>query len=427
MTSPKSDAPAAVPSTAAPGADTRIEALCEGLQPPLGLNGPSARLLEALAAETDATRGSLMVVDPATGRLMITAGIGIPEDLVGRPITPRPRSISEWVYRNRRSLILNGKVQDQRFESSAPQTGIESAMCLPLMGARSIVGVLNLARRTPAPVFSDADIARLATLVRPVGPAIERLERGMLAARLLHQVENGAGDPRQTLLPPGVTPVRDYEIGLSVVPGMRRGADLCERAAHDDGANTLLVADVPGDGLAAAVTSAFVHGLFVAGADHRRSISGLVSQINAELHSRFGGSRPAALWVARLGRSGEIVSCNAGGPAPFWIPADGGSIQRLGSGGPLAGALPRPAFDEEQLRLMPGDLIVAVSDGLLSVEDATGHAFGEERVAEWLVERRRDALDRIGQELCAAALAFCGRPAPPDDMVALALRYAPGS
>jgi len=403
-----------------------MRAICDAILPATEERGLPGRVLELLCRASGAARASLMVMDPASGRLHIAAAIGLPEAMIGNPVPPRPHSISEWVYRNRRALVLNGAVREQRFEGSDSGAEIESALCLPLVGRRGILGVLNLARRTPAPVFTDADLACCGTLAEPVARAIERLEHAGFAARVLERFEAEDALGRGTLLTPGVTAGRDYDFGVTRHAGVRPGGDLCERVPHDNGGNSVLMVDVAGHGAGAAATAALVQGLFIATASPRRSSAGTVAQINAELFTRAAERGCVTLWTARFDRSGEFVSCRAGYPAPFWVPADGSTIQRLTSGGPPAGSLAHHPFEEEHARLLPGDLIVAASNGLLNAEDFTGQAFGERRLMESLEELRREPLDRLGEALCEAALAFSGRARPVDDCVVLAVRYTPG-
>lgn len=402
-----------------------VHGVCNSILPGAEQTSPLARVLELLCLTSEATRASLMVIDPDSGRLHIVAAVGLPATLIGHPVTPRPRSISEWVFRNRRGLVLNGAVREQRFEGNPAGGEIESALCLPLVGRSGIVGVLNLARRAPAPIFTDVDLQCFGAMAEPLAAAIERLERAGFAARILVQAESDAAGTG-TLLPPGISAGCDYDFGLTQRAGLRSGGDLCERVPHDTGANSVLMVDVAGSGPMAAASAALVQGLFVATASPRRSSAGTVAQISAELHARSAQRGCITLWTARFDRGGEFVSCSAGYPSPFWVPADGGEIQRLISGGPPAGALAHYPFEEEQARMLPGDLIVAVSNGVLNTEDFAGNVFGERRVFELIEERRRDPIDRLGAALCDAALIFAGRPQPVDDFVVLAIRYAPG-
>src|SRR4029077_1214576 len=98
-----------------------------------------------------------------------------------------------------------------------------------------------------------------------------------------------------------------------------------------------------GDSAALPRIAAFTQGLFVASASPERSAAGLVARVNLELHQRHQGVNSVALWASHFGRNGELTSCVGGVPAPFWIPSDGGDIQRLGTG-PRCGAEAQARF-----------------------------------------------------------------------------------
>ena len=402
-----------------------LERACDRIRPAPGLRAPCTEIVELLASATGATRASLMVVNPDTGRLNMAAAVGLPEELIGRDMPPRPRSISEWVFRQRRPLVLNGEVRDERFEGSSSSAGSQSSMCLPIETPAGPLGVLSLTRFTPAPPFGDEDTATLSRTLPPVAEAIRQAWRAERAERSLQRLEVADGAPGRALIPQGQLEIRSYQMALARRPSWNLGGDLCDRVPHANGGNTVLVADVSGDGAFAALTAGFAQGLFVGAASPERAAAGLVAQMNSALHSRIGEGHFVALWLAQLMRNGEIASCNAGYPPPFWVPADGSPTLRLDRGGPIAGAFPEARYQEERARLLAGDLIVAVSDGLLNERDATDQAFGAERLAELLPDLRRAPLDRLVQEVCEAARAFSGRPTPTDDFVVLAIRYQP--
>jgi sigma-B regulation protein RsbU (phosphoserine phosphatase) len=382
----------------------------------------------ALCVEaTSTTRASLMAINPATGRLAIVAAVGLPEALVGLDVTPRPRSIAEWVYRNERGLILNGEVRDQRFEGNNDADEIDSAMSLPLLSTRGPVGVLNLARRSPAPVFSEAEMKTLEAMLPPIAEAIERLRREQLGLRAVEALERLAANSSSTLLPLGAVEVRGYEMALLHRPSAGFGGDRCERVPHPNGAQSLLAIDVCGSGPKAAGVASFVQGLFVALASTERSVAGMMARLNAELCARLEEREFAALWLGQLTLKGELIYCTAGFSAPIWVPGDGSPVARLDKGGPVAGAMSTSRYVEESLRLMPGDLVVLASDGVLEARGTSDQPFGHDRLGEIAGELRRQPLERLTTAVSDAARAFSGRPVPTDDAMVLALRYNPGN
>lgn len=381
-------------------------------------------LLESLASATGAARASIMLVNPSTGRLTITAALGLPGHLVGQDVVPRPRSIAEWVYRNGRGIILNGEVRDQRFEASGEDSGaIESALSLPLVAGTQPVGVVNLAR-TAAPLFGDDAMAEIAAGLAPVASALERVRTAEHATRSWAALADGAAG-RCSLMPLGCLEVRGYELGFDRRGSARLCADAVERVPHASG-QSVLVLDVSGEGAEAATLAAFVQGTFAALAGHVRSAAEIASRISAAVHARTGGRRTAALWVAHLHRTGELAYCTAGYAPPRWVPADGSPQITLDRGGPIAGAFADATYEEERLRLLPGDLVTVVSDGVLEGRGTTDQPFGAARVAEIVDECRRQPLDHLCAAILDGAIRWSGRPVPIDDAVVFALRYTPG-
>ena len=393
--------------------------------PTCDLREIGAQLLSPLLRSTGATRASLMIVNPETGRLRVVAGVGIRPELIGRDSEWRPNSISEWVYRKRTGLVLNGEIKSDSLTGIAEQS-IESAMCVPLESDAGVLGVMNLARTAPAPVFSESEMNSLREILPPVAAAIERATRAGRSEKLSAQLRAASGLTCHTLLQPGRHEARSYEFGYARLSSALEGGDTCERIPFANGSHALLAADVSGEGVDAVLAAAYTLGLFVGGASAEREMSAVTAKLNGELFQHLGGRTSVALWLASLSPAGLLTSCNAGYPAPLWLPSDDSPVARLASGGPAVGSAAFARWDEEQVRLLPGDIVVAASDGVLMARNVTGQPFGDERLIECVCELRRHPLDALVQEVLRSVRAWTGREVPTDDLSVLAVRYAPG-
>ncbi|MEO7868824.1 MAG: GAF domain-containing SpoIIE family protein phosphatase [Candidatus Eisenbacteria bacterium] len=391
--------------------------------PTLNLRDIGAQLLAPLVHASGATRGSLMIVNPDTGRLMIAAGVGIRPELIGRDTEWRPNSISEWVFRKRQGLVLNGRVKTAALEG-LDDSDLDTSLCVPVEDEHQVIGVLNLSRSGSTP-FQETEMHEIIGVLPPVAAAIERACDANRALRFAAQMRGNSGLMGRTLLPLGATEALQYQFAFGRSASLAEGGDLVERVSHAGGAHSLMATDVEGDGLDAAITSSFVQGVFAVSAAADRSAAAIVGRVNAELHQRCAGRANAALWVAQLAPSGLVVSCNAGYPPPLWIPADDSTLVRLGTGGPKAGQSAQPQYQEEQIRMMAGDILVVVSDGVLCTRNVMSLPFGEDRVTEIANEMRRHPLDSIVTAILEGVEAYSGRRAPTDDHSVLVVRYAP--
>lgn len=409
-----------------PGAGSRRSGASAALCPVPDLETVAANQLRSLIEWTGAARGSILLLDPASGRLAIVAAVGLRAGLLGRQSAPRPRSISEWVFRNRRGLILNGELRDQRFEGSAPTEGIESALSLPLLADGVPIGVANLARLSPAPMFGEEEMAALEPRLTPVAGGLASMSRARAALRELDRLALRANGSGSAQLPPGTSELRRYDLALTYRPAAVPAGDLCERVPHAGGDQSLLMLDPPGLGGLAAATAAFIQGVFVALAAPEHSAAGIAARLGAEVHQRLGPQRSTAAWVGQLSGGGELSYCNAGHAPPLWIPADGSRITRLDRGGPLLGSLPAAPYEEERLRLLPGDILLVASDGVLDARGPADQPFGTARLAELVTSLQGLTPERLAQGVIKAVIEYSGRPVPTDDLTVLALRFHPG-
>lgn len=416
----------------APGARQVPPTLAEALAP-LCAPGPggdaavvAAPMLAALADAMQATRVSLMLVDPGTGRFRIVAGLGMPESLVGREIEWRPQSVSEWVYRKRQGLVLNGVVKRHDLVGTGDRE-VGTSMCLPLETDGRVIGVLNLGACSAASPYHEALLAEVASLLPPVADAIDRALTTRRTARLAAQADAARGLAGRTLLRPGRHEARFWETGYARLSCLREGGAIAERVPLASGGQVLLALEPRAEGIEALLAAAFAQGVFAALAASEKSAAALMARLNAELCTRLGGRGEMAAWIGLQSAGGALASCSAGFPAPLWLPGDGTETVHLQAGGPMIGAEVGAVWDEEQVRLFPGDVVVAASSGVLGARNVTAAPFGPARIEERAREQLRAPLDLLTDDLLRGVLAWTGRPLPVADLSILAVRYAPES
>jgi len=404
------------------------ELLEQSLQsvPPIDLRDIGARLIAPLVHATGATRASLMLVNPDTGKLRIVAGLGLAAGLIGKDVEWRPNSIAEWVFRKRQGLILNGSVRREGLIGTA-EGHIESAMSLPLESDDGPIGVINLACSGSAPSFRDEDMAEVCAMLPPVAAAVERALHANRCRRYGDQVGAAVGLVGRTLLAPGRHEARNFEIGFARRSSTREGSAMCERVPLANGGHVLIALEPRAEGIDAMLVAAFAQGVFAACAASERSASALMTRLNAELCARLAGRGEMAAWIGQLAPNGQLTSCTAGYSPPLWLPADDVPPSSLTAGGGMLGADPQAHWEEEQVRLLPGDRIAAVSTGVLGARNVTGQPFGPARLTEYLNESRHQPLDGVTLEIVNAVTAWSGRPVPIDDLNVLVVRFSPGS
>ncbi|MBZ5521691.1 MAG: SpoIIE family protein phosphatase, partial [Acidobacteriia bacterium] len=176
---------------------------------------------------------------------------------------------------------------------------------------------------------------------------------------------------------------------------------------------TVIVGDVSGKGISAALLAFLLHGMFYAQISGGVSLADAARAINRFLCSRFAGQKYATLLAAQLKKDGqlEIVNC---GHVPAIIAA-GNVITQVREGDLPVGLLAEATFHTTQAQLAPGARLAIITDGISETENAAGAEFGLGRVEDLLPGEHPIA------DILAAVNAFCDNTEARDDRTLLVL------
>jgi sigma-B regulation protein RsbU (phosphoserine phosphatase) len=398
--------------------------LCRRLSPRFDVGDACVQLLAPFMRSVDADRGSILVLEPDQARLRLQASRGLPEEAQTQAQPIPLKSVSQWVLQTQQGVVLHGRVTDPRFEDSVLDADVDSSIALPLCGPYGPIGILNLARLTSGDPFTEDDLSALTPWCEAAGRLLQQLQRDSLAHETLYHFMAGAVGSMSLMLPCGPSESRGFELAYTHRSGYRFGSNTCDRIVHPDGDTFLFIDPVKG-GPVAATASAFTHALLVTLAETERAPARLLERLQRELPVRHTIAPHVGVWVGTFDRQGGLKSSCAGSPIALWVPADGGPAIPLGGGQPPIGARSETDPQEVHVRLLPKDLVVVASDGVVNALNLQGERFGDQRLAELLTGLRQRPLEHVVEAVNAAVLDFSRRPTPLDDLAIFALRYHP--
>lgn len=207
------------------------------------------------------------------------------------------------------------------------------------------------------------------------------------------------------------------------------GGDYYGICARDDQA-TLLVADVSGHGIQAALTSMLMKAIFEEVERNAEAPADLVERMNEALHRFLPSGMYACGTLARMdAEPGRIRLVNAGLPHPFvlrarerrldQIPIAGMPLGIFGPGGPAS-------FDSTEIELAPGDVLLLTSDGIGDVQraGAPDELFQDRRMKEVLESLAGRSGEEVIEKLISEAREFSGGGPIPDDISMVAVTRA---
>lgn len=147
----------------------------------------------------------------------------------------------------------------------------------------------------------------------------------------------------------------------------------------------------------------------------------VLALLNKHLYRSTTPEKYATLFLAHYNRAtARLTYANAGQLPPFVLRADG-SLHRLDRGGTVVGLMDNMSYDEGSMQMVPGDILIAYSDGVTEPENDFGE-FGEDRLIEVVRQFRDESLEVISSEVMRALDAWIGEGEQPDDITLVLAR-----
>ncbi len=184
----------------------------------------------------------------------------------------------------------------------------------------------------------------------------------------------------------------------------------------------LALGDIAGKGLSAGIWQAHLLDLIQRCARNSVHPAEVVASVNRELCLDQNEPPITALFFARLDpERNELTYSNAGLPAPLVLRQDK-SVERLDAGGPMLGALEEVQYDSGSIRLNPGDMLLAYSDGLTECCNSHEQEFEVERLSAAAKSFSGATANQVLFSTLATVLDFAEACPPSDDLTLLVIR-----
>jgi sigma-B regulation protein RsbU (phosphoserine phosphatase) len=147
----------------------------------------------------------------------------------------------------------------------------------------------------------------------------------------------------------------------------------------------------------------------------------ITAHLNAHLYKNTSDDRYATLFYG-IYDSEEMTFTytNAGHLPPFFVSGDG--VQMLDCGGTVVGLFEGAEYTQTTLKIKPGSVLVAYSDGLTEAENVYGEEFGLERLKEAILRQRKLDPQLLVDNLLTAADQWAGTPEQADDITIVVAR-----
>jgi sigma-B regulation protein RsbU (phosphoserine phosphatase) len=237
---------------------------------------------------------------------------------------------------------------------------------------------LNTIDRFPAGPFSIS-LNGLSSILSVLSLALIMLIRSTHQSRRQATLEAelvAAQEVQKVLLPEHREVVPGFTVDSIYEPAQQVGGDFFQILPADDGGLVIVVGDVAGKGLPAAMLVSVLVGAISGLSEHTQDPAELLAGLNERLAGRAGGGFATALAV-HIAADGHVTAANAGHLSPY---LDGREIELTGAL-PL-GVMSGAVYETREFHLPAGSRLTFYSDGVVEAMNPRGELFGFERAKQ---------------------------------------------
>jgi serine phosphatase RsbU (regulator of sigma subunit) len=302
-------------------------------------------------------------------------------------------------------------------------------MIVPLASQGELLGLLILGPHLKGKAYTREEGAMLANLAPQVAPALrvtEMVQEQKVQVRERERIEQElrtAQDIQQTFLPKDVPPLPGWQLVPYYHSAREVGGDFYDFISFEDGRLGLVIGDVAGKGVPAALVMTATGTMLRTAAQERSSPGEVFARVNNLLYAETPPGMFATCFYAVLDpKSGRLNYANAGHEPPYRRHA--GSATELWATGMPLGMMPGTRYEEHEVTLAPGESLLFYSDGLVEAHNSSGEMFDTPRLKA-LLEAHADGASLI-DVLLGELKSFTGeRWEQEDDVTLLTLQRTP--
>ncbi len=333
--------------------------------------------------------------------------------------------LAGWMLKYRSPLLINDMRTDQRFATGVGDIfPVLSLLCVPMVCKGKMTGLLAVFNKKAKLGFSADDQRLLAIIASESAQVIENARLAEKEKTLLHVQEELrlAYEIQNNLLPKEAPRLAGYDIAGKSIPAKEVGGDYFDFLAVEEQKMAFCLGDVSGKGLPAALLMANLQAAVRGQAMAGTSLTACLERANALLFHNTSPEKFATLFFGCLDAAGHVLHyCNAGHNHPFLIGNDKKPL-RLSAGGLALGCFESFPFEESQVALKPGDMLIVFSDGISEALNGAEEEFGEARLSEMAAANRGASAAELIEKILQSVGAHAGNLPQMDDMTLLVVK-----
>jgi serine phosphatase RsbU (regulator of sigma subunit) len=392
----------------------------------LEFNEALANVIDAMMRATKAERGVLMGVDDQTGELKLLGARGVTGEKLAEE-DAYSTTIVNQVVSTRQPLLTNNAMFDNRITpgQSIIMRGLRAILCAPMLIQDRLVGVVYVDTSMRTGNFTESDRDLLSAVANQAGITLENARLYGVAVekgRLEHEL-NLAREIQQGLLPRRMPQLPGYEVKAIWQAAREMAGDFYDAFPVSENSFGVVMADVSDKGAPSALFMAVARSMIRSYSYAGMSPFETLRQTNDLILDDAESGMFVTVFHSVFQANGSSIHINAGHNPPLLYIAKNNEAGYMSRGGRAIGWFPDNPLYESELQLEAGDLIVYYTDGLTDAENPAGVNFGEERLANAVIEAAGQSAEGVLDHIIRSVDAFAEGVPPFDDLTLMVVRY----
>src|SRR5215471_16596987 len=377
-----------------------------------------------------AERGYVFLLDEE-GKLRLAAGRNSKGEALLDDKTISHSILDEALKSNSEFLFTDtSQSLDLAIRQSIVAYDLRTVICMPLRNpqvqvrdapilspnTQEVTGALYLDSRFASRDISSVSHDSLRVIATEAASLIEnaRLVQAEEAARRYQQELSIAASIQQRLMAVTIPDVPFAKMRGRNLSCKEIGGDFFDVVYSDEGLAVVL-ADVSGKGVSAALLASTLQGMVYAHLIARMPLPEVMAAVNRFFTQKHLGEKYATVIIIRVTKAGELEYVNCGHVPPLLVSS--GNVTRPEHGNLPVGLLADATYESDHVHLKPGDRFILVTDGVTEAENPAGEFFDNERLEA--VAAKTPNLE----DIFSAVNEFCSGNPLGDDCTVVELQY----
>jgi sigma-B regulation protein RsbU (phosphoserine phosphatase) len=370
---------------------------------------------------------AIYLVEQGSGDLLLKTTRGLAaRSIQALKRLPAGKGLMGRAIRERRSFIVEDVLSepDYLLKECLDGTPLSSQMNVPLLTKDRVVGVLSLETGAKT-VFIPEHLRLMDAVAGEIAVALENAqlyEELRTRERKLQSDLELARELQLSLLPAEPPSLPGFEVGTVYQPADNLGGDYYDFVRLGAVRTGVLIADVCGKGVAAAMIMAASRSAVRSTAETEENPGAALRLANRRLCRDVKRPAYVTMCYGVLDPARGTFTYSSAGHYPPVCVRENGEILYLNAGGTILGVFEGAAFPEETVELRSGDLVCLYTDGIVDAWNLEDELYGERRLERELLANRRLPAPEIARRVLQSVQQHARGREQHDDMTLILLR-----